>query len=54
MEGKVLRFIHRFHKFTRLPSVFLGKLACIMLTMESTIMDIAMGTEATDLLKASV
>ena len=36
------------------PSVFLGKLACIMLTMESTIIDIAMGTDETDLLKASV
>jgi hypothetical protein len=36
------------------PSEFLGMFACIMLTIESTIMDIAMGTDETDLLKASV
>jgi hypothetical protein len=31
-----------------------GKLLCIILTIESTIMDIAMGTEETDLLNSSL
>ena len=34
-------------------SAFLGRFACIMFTMESTIIDIAIGTEETDLLNAS-